>query len=129
MCGAKATIGKLYIDDVFECYTLEDVDRKLETGGTKEYGCTAIPRGQYNVVVTPSARFRRNLPLLLNVEGFEGVRIHPGNTSANTEGCILVGESVVNDDFIGQSQVAFGKLFTKICAALDDLTPIELEIV
>ncbi len=129
VCGAKATIGKLYVDDVFECYTLEDVDRKLEAGGVKEYACTAIPRGKYNVVVAPSARFKRNLPLLINVPDFEGVRIHPGNTSENTEGCILVGASIVNDDFIGQSQIAFGKLFAKICAALDDLTPVELEIV
>lgn len=128
-CGAKATIGKLYVDGVFECYTLEDVDRNLENDGVKESGCTAIPRGKYNVVVTASNRFRRNLPLLLNVPGFEGVRIHPGNTPDDTHGCVLVGLVIINDAFIGKSQAAFSALFNKICAALDDLTPVELEIV
>ena len=124
-----ATLGKLYVDGVFECHTLEDSDRKLESGGVKVYGKTCIPRGTYQVVVTPSARFKRNLPLLLNVTQFEGVRIHTGNTSENTDGCILVGSSVVNADFIKDSQTAFNKLFPKICAALEDLTSVELEIV
>lgn len=129
VCGAKATIGKLYIDDVFECYTLEDVDRTLEKGGEKVFGCTAIPRGKYSIIVSMSNRFKRNLPLIVDVPQFEGVRIHAGNTSADTDGCVLVGSSIVNEAFIGGSQVAFGKLFNKICAALEHLDTVELEIV
>src|SRR5437773_6046728 len=81
------TIGELVVDGVFECYSLEDEVR----GGPKIPGQTAIPAGRYRVVITPSQRFGRLLPLLEDVPGFEGIRIHAGNTSADTAGCILVG--------------------------------------
>jgi len=71
----RSTIGSLYVDGKFECYTLEDVVRL----GEKVYGETAIPEGTYEVQITFSNRFKRDLPLLLKVPGFEGVRIHPGN--------------------------------------------------
>ena len=128
--GYEATIGKMYVDGVFECYTLEDCDRRLEDGkSVKVDKFTAIPRGKFNVIVTPSNRFQRNLPEILNVPGFTGVRIHAGNKTGDTEGCILVGCTVINAHFIGQSQIAFGKLFGKICATLDDHNTVELEIV
>ena len=79
-----STIGKLYVDDQFECYTLEDKVRPVKIKGK-----TAIPAGRYEVIVNFSQRFGRMLPLFLNVPNFEGVRIHPGNTAADTEGCIL----------------------------------------
>jgi hypothetical protein len=79
-------------------------------------GRTAIPAGRYEVIINFSQRFGRPLPLLLNVPDFEGVRIHPGNTPANTEGCILVGETK-SENFIGQSRVAFDQLFEKLKAA------------
>ena len=80
MFSEKSTIGKLVVDDTFFCYTLEDKDRYLETNPDgKVYGETAIPRGKYQVVIDYSQRFKRELPRLLHVPGFEGVRIHPGN--------------------------------------------------
>ncbi|GHU34901.1 hypothetical protein AGMMS50256_29240 [Betaproteobacteria bacterium] len=90
------TLGQLFIDGMFFCYTCEDRDRRLEDGGAKIKGETAIPRGKYRVAVSLSNRFGRRLPEILNVPGFEGVRIHGGNTAADTEGCILVGEERTN---------------------------------
>ena len=104
------TVGKMYIDGVYECYTLEDVVRK----GAKVNGQTAIPTGTYNLIINHSNRFNRDLPLLEKVPNFTGVRIHAGNTSAHTEGCILVGTTWSGKDFIGNSRVAFNKLFEKL---------------
>ncbi len=106
-----STIGTLYVDGVFECWTLEDRARE----GPKVYGKTAIPEGTYKVIITPSARFKRDLPLLMDVPGFTGVRIHPGNTAADTEGCILVGQEYkIGSDFIGKSRIAFDALFARL---------------
>lgn len=104
------TVGKMYIDNIYECYTLEDVVRT----GAKVNGQTAIPTGTYNLIINHSNRFNRDLPLLENVPNFTGVRIHAGNTSAHTEGCILVGTTWTGKDFIGNSRVAFNKLFEKL---------------
>jgi len=104
-------IGELYINDKFECFTLEDIERPLKIAGV-----TAIPRGHYEIVITFSARFGKPLPLLLNVPGFDGVRIHTGNTSTNTEGCVLVGKSRTNNS-VTQSRDAFNILFPKSQAA------------
>jgi hypothetical protein len=106
-----STIGELSVDGQFECYTLEDKVRPVKIKGK-----TAIPAGQYEVVINFSQRFQKPLPLLLNVPNFEGVRIHPGNVSANTEGCILVGDTK-GFNFVGQSRVAFNRLFQKMKVA------------
>ena len=103
-----STTGVLFIDGEFFCYTLED---KVREG--KVYGKTAIPYGEYDVVVTYSPRFHKNMPLLKNVPNFEGVRIHTGNTANDTEGCILVGKSK-GYDFIGGSRNAFNELMERI---------------
>ena len=94
------TIGKMYINGEYFCDTLEDTDRGLtqimtlsEIKEVKEYGRTAIPTGRYPIAYTYSPRFKKHLPLLLNVPAFEGVRIHSGNTHKDTEGCILLGEN------------------------------------
>jgi hypothetical protein len=105
-----STIGELSIDGTFVCYTLEDKVRE-----TKIKNVTAIPHGKYEVAVTFSNRFQQYMPLLLNVPGFEGIRIHSGNTSANTEGCILVG-GTRSLNFIGKSRVTYKSLFDKIKA-------------
>ncbi len=110
-CTDKSTPGTLLIDGKFECYTLEDIVRD-----EKVAGCTAIPAGEYRVIINQSARFKRLLPLLIDVPGFEGVRIHPGNTDADTEGCILVGDTP-SSDFLGNSRTAFFRLFAKLAAA------------
>ena len=79
--NAKSVEGKMYIDGVFECYTLEDADRRLEAGGTKVQNKTAIPRGIYEVKWTHSNRFNKDMPILLDVPQFTGVRIHAGNAA------------------------------------------------
>jgi len=110
-----STVGELEVDGKFECYTLEDVVRGNEP---KVYGRTAIPAGTYKVTVTFSNRFQRPMPLLHDVPGFEGVRIHSGNTSQDTEGCILVGR-VRESDRIGESKLAFEHLFSQIQTAVE----------
>lgn len=86
------TVGKLYVDGKYFCDTLEDKVRDL-TKENKVPGQTAIPAGRYDVVVNISPRFKRKLPRLLNVPGFEGILIHRGNSAKDTSGCILVGEN------------------------------------
>jgi hypothetical protein len=103
-----STIGELFIDGIFVCYTLEDKVRDK-----KIYGVTAIPYGEYEVVITFSNRFKQYMPLLLKVPGFEGIRIHSGNKSADTEGCILVGSSK-SLNFVGNSRVTYRSLFAKM---------------
>lgn len=83
--------GKLFIDGVYWGETIEDKDRQLELGGTKVDGDTAIPRGTYTLALTYSNRFRKIMPEILHVPGFNGVRIHSGNTEADTSGCPLLG--------------------------------------
>ena len=96
----KYTIGKLFINNAYFCDVLEDKDRDLnkdgdlsDEGEQKIFGQTCIPRGKYKVIITESNRFKKRLPLLLNVPGFEGIRIHGGNTADDTHGCLLVGEN------------------------------------
>lgn len=109
----KSTLSEWFVDGVFECYGLEDVVRPA---GEKVWGKTAIPAGTYQVIISWSPRFKRPLPLLLNVPGFAGVRIHSGNTAADTEGCLLPGTGA-GADVVTNSRVAFEKLFKKIEAA------------
>lgn len=85
--GDRNIIGDLFINGEFFCYTLEDEKR---ADGLKVYGETAIPTGTYNVLLTKSNRFKRLMPLLIDVPMFRGIRIHGGNTSKDTLGCILV---------------------------------------
>jgi hypothetical protein len=117
---SKSTIGDLYVNAALQCYTLEDFDRdknkdgKLDGAGeAKVFGKTAIPRGRYQVILSWSDRFKKNLPLLLNVPGFGGIRIHSGNTDVDTEGCVLVGQTK-GADFIGNSRLAFADLMLKL---------------
>ena len=112
--GTNYTIGKLYVDDVYFCFTLED---KVREPGVKVDGKTAIPYGTYPVIIDHSTHFNMDLPHVLNVPGFEGIRIHTGNTDADTEGCILVGTTWAGKDFVGNSKFAFEPLFEKLKAA------------
>ena len=90
--GEGFTPGELYYNGVRFCFSVEDEDRRLETKSEeKVYGRTAIPRGRYRLLNTFSHRFQRVLPILLDVPGFEGVRIHGGNRAEDSLGCILVG--------------------------------------
>ena len=114
ICGETCTEGVLIVDGVLECYTLEDVVR---AAGEKIPGDTAIPEGRYKVIVNHSNRFNRDLPLLVGVPNFEGVRIHSGNTANDTEGCILVGRKRV-PGAIQESRLSFDALFHKIQGAI-----------
>lgn len=124
----KSTIGALYVNGVFQCWTLEDKDRRLEEGGEKVYGKTAIPRGAYEIAITYSSRFRRELPLLKSVPQFEGIRIHAGNSDSDTEGCILVGAGI-GADRIYNSKVTFDALFSRLDVAYSKGEPITIEVV
>lgn len=116
----KSTIGELTINGVHECYILEDVDRGLDSHMTlseiaqkKIHGKTAIPIGRYEIALTFSGKFNRIMPLLLNVPGYSGVRIHWGNTDKDTEGCLLTGKSIA-PNVVYSSNPAFIPLFNKL---------------
>ena len=111
----NCTLGELSIDGAFSCYTLEPMVRPV--GAEKIFGKTAIPYGEYSISITYSNKMGRNLPLLADVPNFEGVRIHPGNFPADTEGCLLVGESE-GQDAVLNSRVAFESVFNNIQSAL-----------
>lgn len=95
---ADYTIGQLYVNGQFKCNTLEDTDRRLYQGQPiadiakkKIAGQTAIPTGTYRLQVTESPKFGRELVEVCDVPGFVGIRIHRGNTAADSAGCVLVG--------------------------------------
>ena len=116
----NCTLGQLFVDDVPICFTCEDVVREQDNVPVKQWkipGETAIPKGQYEVIVNHSARFKRELPLLLNVPGFSGIRIHAGNTAADTEGCILVGEKIGKDAVV-ESRLALTEVMALIKEAI-----------
>ncbi len=81
-----ATISPLMVNGAWFSWVLEDPIRDKKVAGD-----TAIPAGTYAITLTQSVRFKRVLPLLNDVPGFAGVRIHPGNTTEDTEGCLLLG--------------------------------------
>jgi len=116
--GDTFTVGKIYKDGQFICYSLEDKYREVEgepVSMWKVMSETAIPKGTYNVSVTMSNRFKIKLPLLANVPGFSGIRIHTGNSSKDTEGCILVGSTWDGkSNWLGASKLAFSPLLQMI---------------
>lgn len=105
------TIGRLYIDDVYVCDTLEDCDRGLDSSMSEEeimskkvYGQTAIPTGTYKIdMKTVSPKYKDvsvyknacggKVPRIIDVKGFSGILIHIGNTNKDTKGCVLVGKN------------------------------------
>ena len=118
-------IDKLYINGKYFSDVLEDPDRGLtdnmsleEIKKIKIKGNTCIPYGTYNITITYSPRFKKNLPLLNNVKGFDGIRIHSGNTPQDTEGCLLPGFNKVKGQVI-DSRVTTDKLIAQIQQALN----------
>ena len=111
----QSTIGELTIDGKFAGYVLEDVVR-----AEKIYGKTAIPAGRYRITLTPSARFKRVLPLVNDVPNYAGIRIHPGNTAADTEGCLLPGMAR-GENLVTQSRVAFNAIFKQMQQAKEEI--------
>ncbi len=114
--GDRNIIGDLFIDGEFFCHTLEDEKR---ADGKKVYGETAIPVGVYDIVLTVSNRFKRLMPLLLDVPMFKGIRIHGGNTSKDSHGCPLV---AFNTDYKRIWGTAEKKLTKRLKEAEDKIT-------
>lgn len=111
------TIGKLYINGVYFCDTIEDKDRGLNQAMSindikkkKVYGETAIPTGTYKLVIDYSNRFKKNMAHILNVPGYEGIRIHTGNSAKDSLGCIIVGKNKVVGKVI-ESRDTYNQLF------------------
>lgn len=123
--GEKSTLGRFFVNDATECYTLEDVKR---ADGVKVQDATCIPAGTYKVIIDASLRFKRDMPHVLDVPGFTGIRIHSGNTDADTSGCILLGTKIENDDFISGSHDAFVSFFVKLQTAIDNGEDITIEV-
>jgi len=130
----KSTIGELSIDGEFFCYTLEDLDRGLNQSDNiatimvkKVFGVTAIPTGIYRVIMDMSARFKKIMPLIVDVKGFAGVRIHVGNYPTDTEGCILCGMGYAPDKLIN-SKDAITQLYALLNSAYSNGELITLTI-
>jgi hypothetical protein len=127
-----ATLGRLFVNNVFQCYTLEDVVREVKgkpVSAWKLARKTAIPSGSYTVTLNMSNRFKRVMPLLLEVPGFAGVRIHAGNSAADTEGCLIVGASRVGYSRVGQSRLAYDRLMALLTAATSRKEKLVIEVV
>jgi hypothetical protein len=133
--GDYFTLSHVAIDGVefTGCpYFLEDAVREVEGIPVEQWKIpseTAIPAGRYKVVIDMSQRFGKRMIHLLNVEGFDGVRIHAGNTSHDTEGCLICGkERDEKNGEVSGSRIATDALFKKVDAALLRNEPIWLEI-
>jgi len=116
----KSTAGRLFVDGMFECYTLEDPVREIPGVPVEAWkipGETAVPAGAYEVVIAYSPKHKRDMPLLLDVPGFVGIEIHSGNTAVDTKGCILLGTYRESADVIRSSRAAFDALYPKIANA------------
>ena len=100
-------IGDLHIDGKFFCHTLED---EIRPDGEKVYGKTAIPAGKYELILTVSNRFKRLMPLLVDVPMFSGVRLHGGNTSEDSHGCPLIAFNTDNVKIWGTAERSLTKL-------------------
>lgn len=122
--GTDSTVGDLFVDGVWECVVMEP--------GANEPEYPAIPEGTYNVLITPSPRFGRPLPLVINVPGRDGIRFHPGNKPEQTLGCLMTGENVMHVagvPFVTHSARAFDRLFEKMDAAIKRGEDVILEVV
>lgn len=128
------TIGTLYINGMRFCDTIEDKVRDINQDGDlddegegKVFGETAIPYGKYDIQLSMSPKFKRKLPLLLNVPHFTGIRIHRGNTAKDSHGCILPGENKVKGQVINSSTYEI-ILVEKMTMAIADGEDITIEI-
>lgn len=122
--AATYTFGELLIDGTFECWTLEDPVRE----GPKVHGATAIPPGVYVLTIDFSRRFGKPMPHILDVPGFEGIRMHSGNKVEDTDGCVLVGTRRVGANVFG-SRAAYGHLFARLNTAHEAGVAMRIEVV
>jgi len=126
------TIGSLFINDVFFCYTLEDKDRGLKQSDSllfiqakKIFGLTAIPSGFYKLTVNQSPKFKRMLPRILDIKGFDGVLLHRGNSANDSLGCILIGYKK-GDNSIFESTKAETDLVNRLLLHNNEVHSIEI---
>ena len=113
------TIGKVYVDGVYVCDSIEDKVRDVNKNGKfdgpeqKIYGLTAIPYGTYKADIFFSKKFGYKVVRLFDVPSFEGIYIHKGNTEKDSLGCIIVG---FNDKkgWVSRPTEALNKLIDKI---------------
>ena len=117
------TIGKLYENGVYQCDVIEDVERDIKIADK-----TAIPKGTYKVIVNQSNRFKRLLPLLIDVPGFDGIRIHNGINETSTSGCIIVGENKIKGQ-VTNSRYWMNKICDDMFEAQSKGIKINIEIV
>ncbi len=118
-----ATLGSIYINGHWACWTLEDSIREVIGQPVETWkidGRTAIPAGRYRLVIAPSKRFGRDTPRLLNVPGSQGILIHPGNRAVDTRGCILPGNTR-GPNWVGESRPAYETIFKRIQSAQDEV--------
>lgn len=123
----KTTISNVTVNGDFLCFFLEDKDRHLEDGGIKVHGETAIPRGFYEIVMDYSPKYKKNMPHILDVPQFEGIRIHPGNKADDTEGCLIPGMDY-ETDWVSESRVAYEKLLSLMLNAWTAGEKVTIEI-
>ncbi len=127
-----ATVGKLYIDGAFTCNTLEDEVREIPGQPVHEWkikGNTAIPSSTYRVALQNSPRFGRDTLTLLDVPGFEFIRIHAGNTAQDTEGCLLLGMRATDVSLVGgTSRPAVELVKAKVKDAIERGEIVEIDI-
>lgn len=126
------TIGSLFINEKFFCYTLEDKDRELKQSDSllyiqakKIFGLTAIPSGTYKVIVNQSPKFKRMLPRILDIKGFDGVLLHRGNSASDSLGCILIGYKK-GENSIYESTKAETDLVNKLILHNQEIHTIEI---
>ena len=141
--GAPSTPGALFVNGLFECYTLEDMVRDDPNPETPQNEAkvmkeTAIPAGTYKVIINESPKFKRMMMRLLEVPGFDGILIHGGNTVEDSAGCILVGNGIgknvvmsraIDAILAGTSTPALNSLQAKVHAALVDGEEVMIQIV
>ncbi len=113
-------------------FTMEDTVREVPGMPVCEWkvkGSTAIPCGTYPIIMDMSTRFKRIMPHILSVDGFEGIRIHAGNSADDTEGCILLGWAVSSDGTtILRSRVAIEDFTSEIEGLYDCNEQVEIDI-
>ena len=133
---SRSTIGRLtVVGQQFNCFTLEDQDRGLgqkmpidEINKAKVFGQTAIPSGRYQVIIDFSQHFGKDMPHVLNVPGYQGIRIHSGNTPADTDGCIILGFQA-GVDTVWESREAYTNFYPLLKQAIDKGDTVYLTIV
>ena len=128
------TIGILYINNEYFCEILEDIDRGLKDSMSLEEikkikikDQTCIPYGKYQILMTYSPKYKKIMPLINNVKGFEGIRIHSGNTNKDTSGCLLPGFNKIKGQVIN-SRETFNKLYSLIQTAINNKENVTIEI-